>query len=375
MRNFWLVLLVTIVVIFLAGCGKGGDGRAAASLSAEELLAGLPSPAEIQQVVTAPSAEWWGNMPEVFAGTARPDTALPGENIFVARRYAPPSLPDGTWVEATLVTFSDDKAAHDAFVKIAATSDKNAVTIAGETSDGVDELRYFTLEEVGRIKTTTLRYRVGAVLGRITLSLPLVREQEKLLAALGKIAVPHVYDLLSGKLTVAALPVEKTMLLPADSATEKEIGPAISTFSAPTEAWALYDATGKASDVNKALREGGVKEVVTRRNAIAGLPGHALEVSYLRFADAAAASAWVKRSINSRNKGLDLGKIIPQPSFFMLTKADGFSGVYQYQFCKGNIVADLTAWNVKGGDAQTDAKCEVILRSWAEQWYLILYRW
>ncbi len=368
MRNFLLVLFITIVAVSLVGCGKGGDaGRPAASLSGEELLAALLSPAEIQQVVTAPSAEWWGNMPEVFAGTARPDTSLPGESIFVARRYAPPSLPDGTWVEATLVTFSDDKAAHDAFVKIAATSDKNGVTIAGETSDAVDELRYFTLEELGRVKTTTLRYRVGAVLGRITLSLPKVKEQEKLLAALGKLAVPHVYDLLSGKLTAAELPTEKTKLLPPDAAAAK-IGPVISTYTATTEAWALYDATGKASDVNKALQDGGVKEVVTRRYAITTLPSHALEASYLRFADAAGASAWVQRSINSSSKGLALSKEIPQPSFFMLTKADGFSGVYQYQFCKGNIVADLTAWNVKGGDAQTDANCEVVLRTLAEEW-------
>ncbi|MCL5275374.1 MAG: hypothetical protein M1434_11635 [Chloroflexi bacterium] len=342
----------------------------ASALTAEDLLAAALSPADVQKLIPDPN-QWWPEFPQFNVGFSASTTGkkVPGEQFFVLQNYRQVSPLAQGRVESGLTLYVDDKSAADSFTALPDTNDKGGVPMDGPAIG--DESRYFTRCEKpcgpSATKTpyeTTLRFRVGAIIGRISIFYQLGYGTAEALAKYAEPVVEKSRALLSGHLKATPLPGQYGSQLPAASA---DVGPILGSSVNPVESWALIDTSGKPEKVRDQLRSLGATELGFRRFALPADRDQVVEVTLFPFSDDKAAATWIQTFLhNARSSAgtLDAGNTGKLSAFEKTPDGD-----YELQFAAGSFVGDVFCY---APYASTSSACEAPVRRLAERWYAAL---
>ena len=304
-----------------------------AALTPEDLLAAVPALTSVEGVVATP-ADWWPHFPEFNVGSINPGR-WPGERFYVAQTFAKFDDQVNSRLVVTVLLFGSLKEAHRAFVDKSSRNAYGSIVHSGPKLG--DERRYFS--RPGSPGVTMMRYRVGPIMGRVSLYSPGPPASAETLAKYGEALVTKLQDLLDGKLAAPALPADfAENMPPAEAATA--IGPVLGSAVIPVEAWALVDSANDPVTIRDLLKAGGVTSLYYRRYEVQALTGQAVDATFFPFTDAAAASRWVRLFIHEvATKGpvLDPGDT---GIFRAFTRTS--AGWYDLQFAKGRLVGDVT---------------------------------
>lgn len=361
-------ILLVLAVLALAGLGSAGaqavrsTSAASAvpisSLTQEDLAAAVLSPSDARRFFPE-GAKWWPSLPEFNSASLDP---APGKRFWVVQSY---KLVDGgrltgPEVQAPLTLYASPAAAAKDFAAIAKTRDAPSTRISGPAVG--DESRYFTRPADGKLTETTLRFRLGSVVGRISaLDTHPWRTSDLALDAAPVLA--RIQALLEGRLRGATLPNRLALLLPPPSFSDL---PGVASAVVPAEAWALVDSSGKAGAVRDFLRQNGAGSLVMRSYDLLAPAGQVIEITLFPFKTPKAAETWVGGFAREAQKAgrLDPGHTGPLSAF------TSYKGkFYELQFAQGRYVADISCFAPFG---TTSPACESRVRELAGIWYLIL---
>jgi hypothetical protein len=325
------------------------------SLSAEDVLAATLRPADLKRFLPR-GATWWPALPEFESASFDP---APGKRFWVVQSFDQVGRGKlaGPVVQAPLTLYATDADASADFAAVAKTRDASGKALTGPAVG--DESRYFT-RSAGKQVETALRFRVGAVVGRIS-GLDAHAWTPAALARLAGPVVARLHAVLAGSLTAAALPDALTRRLPPAF----DDLPIAGTAAVPAEDWAVVDESGKPQQVRDFLRSHGAGSLAFRRYDVTSPPGQVIEITLFPFRDAASAETWVNRFLGGLGKArLDPG------STGLLAGFKGNGGkFYELQFAAGSDVADVSCFSPFG---TTSAACEDRVRTLGELWYRIL---
>lgn len=356
LRTTWTLLAALALRAAVAGPALGA-GVDLSALTPEDLLAAVPPLSEVAGVVATP-ADWWPTFPDFHVGPLNP-APRPGERFYIAQRFSRCDDPERSHLEVTVVLLTSRKQAHRAFVDLSSETAQGATVLKG-TRLG-DESRYFA--HAGVLGSTTLRYRVGPLVGRVTLTAPGAPASAEGLSKYGAALVAKLQSLLAGKLAAPNLPTDFAAAMP-PAAAATEIGPILASAVVPVEAWALADSANDPVRVRDLLKAGGVTNLYYRLYAAQSVPGHVLEATLFQFKDAEAATRWVRLFIHQvATKGpvYDPGETGVLRAF---TSTQGRN--YELQFAKGRLVGEVVGRSPFG---ELSPACQPLVRRLAELWW------
>lgn len=350
------VLAVALLVPTLAAAVEP------AALTAEDLLAAVPGPAEVPGVFTVPS-DWWAWFPEFVSGTAnvRP---LRGERSYLVQVFSNCNDLARESLEVTVALFQSPKDAHRAFVDLGGFSALGATAVKGPALG--DESRYFLRS--GAISDTTLRYRVGPITGRVSITSAGAPVGVEAVSKYGEALVERLRAVLEGRLAAANLPADFAQLMP-PAAVVAEVGPVLGSAVVPVEARALQEDPARLLQTLDTLRAGGVDRLYFRRYAVSAVPGHVVQATLLPFRDGEAAARWVRQAIKEVQQSgvwFDAG----DTGILRVFTCNPAGTVYELQFSKGRLVGDVAAYDASGGPA--NPAVIPIVRKLAELWWASL---
>jgi len=310
---------------------------------------------------------WWPAFPEFNLGFDPTPSGTEGEQFWVAQTFQSVGGDTTEMVQATLILFEDEDAAENGLEDISSDNDGGSDTVRGPAVG--DDSRYFTREsdpeETGLPPLeTTLRFRLGPVVGRVTF----LSEEEfgapRDMAALFESIEGDIEAFIDGTLEPATLPGWAKDLLPSDDAAEGAgTGTVLGTATIPIESWALADDSGDPLAVRDLLDELGAKTLALRRYGLDDEPNLAIEATLFRLGDEDAAATWAGGFVDgiTGDAALDPGETGRVSAY---TSYDGT--FYELQFAKGTIVGDVVCFAPFGETIDT---CEEPVRALAEAWY------
>jgi len=304
--------------------------------------------------------EWWPSLPEFNVGFDPAPTAVVGERFWVVQSYEQVGASEDGSVQTTLILFDDETSATEGFDTISDASDGDSTTLDGPAV--ADQWRYFSRSTDEGPYETTLRFRAGPIVGRITVFSERGQAEPQTLAGYFAPVAERIDDLLGGRLSAAPLPQDMAGRMPSESAGET-VGPTFGSAVIPAESWALADLTSDPQAVRGRLRELGATELGLRRYGLQADPDHIVEIVLFPMADEEAAETWVREFIDAAGGegALSAGDTGGLSAF---TSYDG--SAYELQFAKGRFVGDVICFAPFG---ETSASCEEPVRSLAERWY------
>ena len=168
--------IVRLAAVALAGtalgvaCSSGSEGGSSSEITPEDLLAATLSPADIEALFDEPES-WWPFFPEFNAGFNPLASEEESEaSFFVAQRYGRVAGPDEGEVQTALSLYDDEAAAEEGFRDATEINDEGSKEVEGPAI--ADQRRYFTRKAEDDSGTppfeATVRFRVGRVMGRLT---------------------------------------------------------------------------------------------------------------------------------------------------------------------------------------------------------------
>ncbi len=351
-------LLAGVTLLLVVGVSAAmAAGADVSALTPEDLLAAVPPLSEVPGVVATP-ADWWPGFPSFRVGPLNPNPR-PGERFYVAQRFSRFDDLERSHLSVTVLLMSTLKQAHRTFVDLSSETAQGAKVLNGPRLG--DESRYFA--HAGAVGSTTLRYRVGPLVGRVTLSAPGAPASAEVLSKYGAALVGRLQDLLAGKLAAPNLPADFAAAMPPAAATT-EIGPILASAVLPVEAWALADSANDPARVRDLLKAGGVGNLYYRLYAAQGVTGHVLEATLFQFGDAEAATRWVRmfiREVATHGPVYDPGETGVLRAFSSLPGLN-----YELQFAKGRLVGDVVG---RAAFGELDPACRPLVRRLAELWW------
>lgn len=350
--------LLCAATLWFAGISGAADltpeGLLAAALPAHEAATLLPAP-----------ADWWPQLPEFYGGTLNAN-ALPGERFYVVQGYARPGDPERSKAVTALTLLESERAAQLGLRQLAADAPRGAVRVLGPVVG--DERRYFVRTLRNGLHQTTLRFREGPVLARVSITDPSPASRLSHVAAVARALDARIRAALHGGITPPALPTDWAALMPpADAA--PGVGPLLGTALVPVESWALIDDSAPPMVTRDRLAQGGAAEVCLQRLAVNGLPGHAVEAVLWRFATPRAAQAWVAIYAGQTRR-----ERLPFPGGSLGSPfAAGFNEetqLYEVQFARGCCAASVSGFAPFAD--RVDPRCADAVRGLAVAWFQAL---
>ena len=333
----------------------------------EGLYAAMLGPDDIEALLPRPES-WWPNFPEFNVGFDPTPSGIEGEQFWVAQSYEHVTRTANERLQATLILFDTEQSAEEGLAAITSINDEDSETLKGPSVG--DESRYFTREgdasdpEGPPPLETTLRFRVGPVVGRISfLSGDEFQEPEYMAEFFTQIE-DDIEAFIEGTLEPARLPGWMSELMPSDDAVESAgVGPVFGTATVPLESWALVDSTGDPNAVRDRLEELGATTLGLRRYGVSGEADLVVETVLLRMADEDAAASWAQEFVDGSPEefALDPGDTGRVSAF---TSNEGT--FYELQFARGDVVGDVSCFAPFG---ETSDACEEPVRVLAEAWY------
>lgn len=348
---------------------------AKAGLQANDLLAALLVPADVARAGTEGSL--WQRFPEVASGGYNTDPAVSdkGELVWVYEEWIVPAAKDGDPPRGRLrqsIQYFEDEASAIAAHKVHIQTDQDdwgAKVVPGEKVG--DESAYLNLEDSGDPATpyiTTLRFRVGRLVGRVESARGDAFDRPDTMRAMAAPLATKMRALLDGALKAKPLPENRAKLMPPANA-GKGSGPLLASITRPVEAWALIDGSGKPRAVKSRLETYGAEELGWQAYGLDAGKTNVITATLFPMGNVASAEAWAKEFV-SHVKGsagaLDAGKT------GTLTAFTGNGGeFYELQFAKGKNATSVTCGDPVDPKA-TSPKCEEAVRRIAEAWYTSL---
>lgn len=348
------VALAASIGILSAPATAQSAPRPVSEITPDDLISATLRASDLAQIV--PDAQnWWPKFPEFIRSAAPP----PGERFFVAQNYAQPSGVQKLEVRSGLILFDDAAAAKAGLAGIRTTDDADGAIVDGPSVG--DESYFFTRITDEAEFETTVRFRTGPVIGRISGFSQTEFRPPTEISAFAPPVLNHVAAVMDGTLKASPLSPEQTAWLPPLSASAN-VGPILGSAAVPAEAWALIDTEDNAGSTLERLHRLGATQLLYREYELAGHPGHSVDVTVFPFNDEAAAIAWAKEFDDSiqADQRLTAGQIGQHGAF--VTSGE----LYEIQFASSRFAVDLSCFAV-GVDLSTD--CEPMLRDFAEKWY------
>jgi hypothetical protein len=358
-----LVPLVLALLGAVAALGTAAGATPAApsavqpsALTPEDVLAATLRPGDVHRFLPH-GASWWSMLPEFNDGGFDP---APGKRFWVVQSYelVAGGRVAGPHIQAPLTLYATEADAARDFAAMAKTKDASGTPASGP---GVgDESRYLTRPADDKLIEAALRFRVGPVLGRVSV----FDSRPSATASLARYAAPvvaRVRALLAGTLKGTAIPADLARRLPPTFADLPVAGSAV----VPAEDWAVVDDSGQPEKVRALLRRNGAGSLAFRRYDVGSSDGQVIEVTLFPFASGKAATTWAHRFLAEvGDGGLDPGRTGPLSAF---TSNGG--KFYELQFAEGRFVADISCFAPFG---ETSRACEWRVRTLGQLWYPIL---
>jgi hypothetical protein len=331
-------------------------------------LAATLSSDDIRELLPQPEA-WWPAFPEYNIGFDPAPTEIAGERFWVAQNYQRVDESANELVQTTLILFDSESAAEEGLVAIANANDQDSTTVAGPAVG--DESRYFTRETADDTDPaapptleTTLRFRIGPVVGRVGVFSDQGYAEPETIASYVERIEGKVHAFLAGRLEGELLPEWMSELMPSPAAAEKAaVGPVFGSAVRPPDSWALIDSTGDPVAVRERLQALGATELGLRRYGLEADPDLVVEVVLFQMTDEEAAASWAQDFLAqvTTETALNAGETGTVSGF---TSYDG--SFYELQFAKGRFIGDVACFAPFG---ETSQACEEPVRTLAEQWY------
>lgn len=335
--------------------------RPVTEITPEDLLAATLRPADVQQLFSRPE-RWWPEFPEFIVGIgAAADGPMPGERFFVGQNYQQVDDPDETMVRSTLILFEDEATAAAGFAMLRTTEDADGSTVPGPAVG--DQFRYFTRSTEEFPAETTLRFRTGPVVGRVTQYSQADFAAPDAVARYAGAVIARIGPLLDGALMATPLPAAMAGWLPPSGAST--VGPEIGSAVAPAESWALIDSADDPMSVRERLHRYGATELGYRRYRLSADPNQVVDLTLFPFRNSQSAAAWVREFVDTDDGSvrLDPGRT-GELSVYAV-----YEDSYEIQFAKGRLAADVSCSAPFG---EVSAACEPAVRQMAEMWFEVL---
>lgn len=340
------------------------EAGASADLTPDDLLAVL-NPDDVSAALIQPES-WWPLLPEINAGFEPAPEPISGERFWVTQSYQQVSALASGRVETTLILFEGDAEAQAGFAAMAALDGESRT--AGEGPAAGDESRYF-MHEASQEELDSgvlpyealLRFRIGPLVGRISVFTELGYEQAATLASYFSAIESRAQALLAGELRAPELPATIAALLPSDPA--PPAGPVFGSAVRPPESWAVVDSSGDPEAALEQLNASGVTELGLRRYGLEGEPDLVVEVTVYQMNDAASAADWVQGFVQVAEES---GALDPGATGTTSAYTSYGGEFYELQFAAGPVVGDVACY---APFAATTAACEEAVRALAESWY------
>jgi hypothetical protein len=228
----------------------GADRALISTLTPEDLLSATLTPVEMKWL--APFAEdWWPKFPEFNQGF----DLYPGERFYIVQNYEQFSDVTDASLQAPLTLCVDAKSAKALYRSKAVSDAKGGIILPGPAVG--DESRYSAALDRNKRYSTTLRYRVGEVVGRVSIYSNLGYQKPEVLARYAEPMVQRIRQLLVGRLKSAQIPQHIAALAPSELA-DKTVGPVAGFAIVPAKAWAKVDTLGQPLKVLDTLEKNGV---------------------------------------------------------------------------------------------------------------------
>ena len=350
-------LLVALGLLAVLLAPVFADGVDTSALAPEDLLAAVPALADVPGVVAIP-ADYWPEFPQCYPAAGDPD-ARPGERLYVAQSFLKFNDQDHSRLEVTVRLFNTPKQAHRAFVDGASREVQEATVLKGPRLG--DERRYFSVS--ARSGQTTMRYRVGPMMGRVTLLSPGAPPALDAVTKFGAALTAKLQEVLDGKLAAPNLPADFAQLMP-PAAVATEVGPVLLSVVVPLESFALPSADMKPVAVRDMLKAGGVTNLYFRIYGVSALPGQFLAATAFRFTDPQVASDWLWTFIRSEAAHGPVYDPGDTGILHAFTRVE--DGNIELQFAKGRLVGDVSGVAPWAG---LNPKLQPLVRKTAELWW------
>lgn len=334
-------------------------------ITPEDLLAATVRESEVQNFLPK-AQQWWPSIPEFNVGIGDKRQGL---RFYVAQSYQQVGEEASGRIECVLNLFKAASGASEQFAGIASQQpgDKGGTTIAGPEIG--DDRRYFTRATPNEPRETTLRFRVGAVLGRISFFSVDAGNAPELLSHFATPVVQRVRELLDGKFSATPMPPSLEVLMPPRSV-GGAIGPALGSAVLPVECWAVASSGKNAEQDRDKLRFLGAKTLAYRRYVLSRRAGVVIEATAFTFSGEKQALEWLKdftdQISKEKWKRLAAGKTGANSEYAVVPSPDGSPSNYELQFAKGRHVCDVSGMSPFG---KLPADVQISVRRFAELWY------
>ncbi len=366
-RTAVILLCAIFIAGFAAGIEAAGDNappaQSTASVRAEDLLAVAFSLEDMRHLFRKPGF-WWPSFPEFNTGLL---PSKPGERLFVVQNFKRVGPDSGGEIENALILFDSDASARHALKELAADDAGNSRKLDGPPLG--DESCYFSRFESDNMTpySTTVRFRVGAVLVRLTLLREMAADSTDRLARYAAPIVDRAGALLKGELHATPIPAEISAHMPRTVPGMELLGATV----IPVDAWALNDTANDPLKIRGMLQGLGGREMGFARYRLQNDPAQVVELTLFTFPHVKSATRWVREFIDDDNAGarLDAGRTGVLSAFVNRTvppEGGGYENMYELQFAKGTFVGDVSCY---APYAKTSSVCEEAVRELAESWF------
>lgn len=361
------LLCIFLLTEFAAGSAAANADAPAVQTSgvikAEDVLSASFNMDDIRHLFRKPDL-WWPSFPEFNTGLTE---IRSGERCFVSQNFKRVGGSSDGKIENALMLFDTEASAVQAFQKLVNDDAGNGRAISGPSVG--DECRYFSRFESDNVKpySTSVRFRVGEIVGNLTMLREMAGDSTDRLAGLAAPMVSRARAVLKGELRAAPMPVTISRHMPRQAGDMELLG----ASAVRIDAWALHDEANDPVKVRAMLQGLGLGEIGFARYRIRTDPSQVVEVVLFPFDSAKSATSWVRDFISDKDSGtqLDAGRTGVLSAFVNRPVPPGngdYENIYELQFAKGAIVGDVSCYSPYG---KTSCSCESAVRELAESWY------
>jgi hypothetical protein len=337
------------------------------SIRGEDAQAAALRWSDVKRFLPAGGAILWPELPQFNTGLESGPKSI-AEAVEQFDYVGPDAQRAGAQLVSTVIVHPTSVSAKTDYSLIERTSDAGGTTLSGPAVPA-DQWRFFE-KPAGKLVERTLRWRIGAAVGRITAidnsGYSAANWTPARLAGLFAPVASRVHALLAGRLHAVPLPPSAARVLPPPTAAP---GAVLGTALAPAEGWAAVDSSQQPQVILRQLRAGGAGTLIFRQYAVRGAPGNTVVVTVFPFHSEKAANVWAK-AFPGHPTGIKLAALDPgntgATSAFVSVNGGSY---YELQFARAKISVDI---GCDAPFAKTSNTCERATRTLAEKWYAAL---
>ncbi len=347
-------VVLGILALLLCGTVICSADNTVAEITTNDLYAATLQRGDI--IFANQCTDWWQKYPEFYLDF----DPLPGEKFYVVQQFAKVNGDDEV-IQNALTYFTDEKSAKKGYLTKIGDDVKGAVHVDGPVLG--DECCYTSGKNSDFSHIVTARFRVGRVVGRLTVMSRIRDYTPDELALYTEPTIQRIRMLLSGNMKAQPIARRTEAIMPPASAVET-VGPLMGSAPVSLDAWALEDTSHDPVDAKQTLQDGGVSHLLYQVYRIKADPSQIAAVTLMTFKDAESANDWLKVFIaeESYGKRLDAGKTGAISAYRYSEKLQ----FYELQFANGRYVCDISGY---APFTDTSSACQGPVRELAEMWY------